>query len=132
MITAHSRLLEPTYINLTEIDLKKGYNLVAIPYGGIDLVNLKGCKINFIRYYNSSDGKWYQWEAVWGKGIMHLIYNSTSKKWERIKEVESFLLPAGISIFINVDEDCKLSFGAPSTGTSTAAPTESGGSKKSV
>jgi hypothetical protein len=129
--------------NPAEIDLKKGFNLIAIPYGGIDLVNLKGCKINFIRYYNSSDGKWYQWEAVWGKGIIHLIYNKANKKWEKIKEVESFLLPAGISILINVDEDCKLSFSVPSTATttltskttssaSTTTATEGGEGKKPV
>jgi hypothetical protein len=96
-----------------EIYLSKGYNLIAIPYGGIDLINLKGCKINFVRYYNSSDRKWYQWEPVWGKGLTYLTFNNTVKMWQKVTEVESFRLPAGISILINVNENCNLSFGAP-------------------
>jgi hypothetical protein len=114
----------------SEIDLKKGNNLVAIPYGGIDLAKLRGCKINFIRYYNSSDHRWYQWEAEWGKGIIYLTYNMTSRKWEKIKEFESFILPAGISILINVNDDCKLSFELITTTTTlphTTTTTTGGG-----
>jgi hypothetical protein len=107
-----------------EIYLKKGYNLIAIPYEGIDLTNLKGCKINFVRYYNSSDRKWYQWESAWGKGLIYLTYNNTGKMWQKVSEHESFTLPVGISILINVNEDCKLSFsGSQSSSSQTTTTT---------
>jgi hypothetical protein len=111
----------------TEIYLNKGYNLIAIPYGGIDLINLKGCNINFVRYYNSSDRKWYQWESVWGKGLIYLKFNNTEKVWEKVGEVESFKLPAGISILINVNENCKLSFGDSQSSSSQTTITGGGG-----
>jgi hypothetical protein len=111
----------------SEIYLKKGYNLIAIPYGGIDLNNLKGCKINFIRYYNSSDRNWYQWESAWGKGLTYLTFNNTGKIWQKIGDFESFTLPVGISILINVNEDCKLSFsGSQSSSQQTTTTSTSG------
>jgi len=109
--------------NPSQIELKKGINLIAIPYSGIDLGGLRGCKINFIRYYNSSDRKWYQWEFRWGDIIEERVYNSSGKRWEKVNEYTSFLLPGGISIFINVNEDCMLSFETSTTTTTSTITT---------
>jgi len=107
--------------NPSQIDLKKGINLIAVPYGGINLRSLSGCKINFVRYYNSSDRKWHQWESQWGGMIEERVYNASVKRWEKVNEFTSFLLPGGLSIIIHVNEDCRLSFetGTPLTTTTT-------------
>jgi len=111
--------------NPSKIELKKGINLIAVPYGGINLGSLRGCKINFIRYYNSSDRKWYQWEFQLGGIIEERVYNSSGKRWEKVDEFTSFLLPAGLGILINLSEDCSLSFESSITTTTSTTTTSS-------
>jgi hypothetical protein len=75
----------------SEIELKAGLNHIGIPYCGINLENISDCGDIKIIYYNSSDKKWYTW--ILGR--------------------DKVSLPSGISVFIHVNKDCKLSFGTP-------------------
>jgi len=107
----------------SEIELKKGLNHIAIPYNGIDLGYLSGCRINEVRYLNSTDGNLYKWESYWGTPIIYSKYNITTKKWEKIGEFKSFPLPTGINILIDVSDNCKLNFGASQSSSSQATTT---------
>jgi hypothetical protein len=110
-------------LQMLEIKLKKGSNHIAVPYDGIELGGLSGCKINKITYLNSTDGNWYKWEAYWGSTILYSKQNPVSKKWERIGESNSFLLPAGVSIFVDVSEDCTLNLKTATTSTTLSTST---------
>ena len=110
---------------VSEIKLNEGTNHVAIPYGGIDLIDLNGveeCKIKSIRHLNSSSRKTHKWEFGF-KTIIHYVYNITNKKWERIKNYDSFYLPHGISVFIDAGEECELRLKKVSKTTTTTTTT---------
>jgi hypothetical protein len=108
------------------VNLKKGLNHIPIPYGGIRLTQIENCPIESVRYYNSSEEvyKWYKWEPYGIGGIKFLKSNDT-KTWVPIStsQARNYYLPHGISVFIDVREECKLRFSEESTETAVTTTT---------
>jgi hypothetical protein len=107
------------------MNLTKGLNHIPIPYGGIKLTQIKDCPIESVRYYNSSEEgayKWYKWMPYGFNQIKFLKSNDT-KTWVEISTYNDYYLPHGISVFINVNENCKLKFSKESTQTTGATTT---------
>jgi hypothetical protein len=106
------------------VKLKKGLNHIPIPYDGIKLTQIKDCPIKSVMYYNSSEQvyKWYKWEP-YGIGQIMFYKSNDTKTWIPIQTLNNYYLPHGISVFIDVREDCKLMFSEESTETAGATTT---------
>jgi hypothetical protein len=106
------------------VNLTKGLNHIPIPYGGIQLTQLKDCTINSVMYYNSSEVfyKWYRWEPL-GFGQIKFSKSNDTKTWSEISTLDNYYLPHGISVFIDVKEKCKLRFSEESTQTAVTTTT---------
>jgi hypothetical protein len=107
------------------VNLRKGLNHIPIPYGGIKLTQIGGCEIKSVRYYNSSeqDYKWYRWVPSGNKA--KFFKSKDARTWVEIStlEADKYYLPHGISVFINVRENCKLRFSEESTETARTTTT---------